>query len=127
MKKLTTLFLLLFLQTSYAQTLKNVNAGEFKKQMRSPNAILVDLRTEEEIAKKGKIQGAVEIDWFGKNAEAEILKLDKSKTYLVYCAGGGRSLQCGELMEKAGFKEVYNLEKGFDDWKKNGFDVENKK
>ena len=56
-----------------------------------------------------------------------ISKLDKTKTYLIYCAGGGRSGECAELMKKEGFTHVVNLEKGFDDWKKKGFEVEMKK
>jgi rhodanese-related sulfurtransferase len=30
-------------------------------------------------------------------------------------------------MQKLGFTHVVNLEKGFDDWKKKGFEVETKK
>jgi rhodanese-related sulfurtransferase len=56
-----------------------------------------------------------------------ISKLDKTKTYLIYCAGGGRSGECADLMKKEGFTHVVNLEKGFDDWKKKGFEVETKK
>jgi rhodanese-related sulfurtransferase len=50
--------------------------------------------------------------------------LDKNKTYYIFCAGGGRSGDCLELMQKAGFKEVVELEKGFDNWKSKGFDVQ---
>ena len=56
----------------------------------------------------------------------DIKKLDKKKRYLIYCASGGRSSDCAEFMQKEGFKEVINLEKGFTDWKNKGFDIEMK-
>ena len=57
------------------------------------NAVVIDLRTPEEI-KKGYMKGATFIDFLSKDAEAQIDKLDKKKTYFVYCAGGGRSADC---------------------------------
>ena len=87
---------------------------------------MIDLRTDDEIKSKGMIKGALQIDFLGKDAELAISKLDKKKTYLIYCAGGGRSGDCAELMQKSGFKEVINLEKGFTEWKNKGFDIEKK-
>lgn len=103
---------------------KNVDAAEFKKLIDENKSVLIDLRTPEEIKSKGMIKGAKQIDYFSKNAEAEIDKLDRKKTYLIYCAGGGRSSECAALMEKKGFKSVVNLEKGFDDWKRKGFEIQ---
>lgn len=104
-------------------SVKNVDAEAFKKLIGQKNTVLIDLRTSEEITKKGKIKGATQLDFLGKDAEDQIKKLDKSKTYLIYCAGGGRSGDCALLMEKEGFKHVVNLEKGFDDWKRKGFET----
>jgi len=86
-------------------------------------ATLIDLRTTDEISRKGMIKGATQLDFLDKNAEANVAKLDRNKTYLIYCAGGGRSGDCTELMQKLGFKSVINLEKGFDDWRKQGFET----
>jgi rhodanese-related sulfurtransferase len=87
---------------------------------------IIDLRTTKEIESKGKIKGSAQLDYLAKDSEEQIKKLDKNKTYLIYCAGGGRSSEAAELMQKLGFKEVVNLEKGFDDWKKKGFEIEQK-
>lgn len=128
MKKIITALALCVSMISMAQTKsENVDAATFKKLIDEKKSVLIDLRTNDELVKKGFIKGADHIDWFGKNAEETVKKLDKSKTYLVYCAGGGRSGECAELMKKEGFTHVINLEKGFDDWKKKGFDVEMKK
>jgi rhodanese-related sulfurtransferase len=128
MKTLITLFLLLISFVGFSQTkIENVDAATFKKMIDEKKSYLIDLRTDDELKNKGFIKGATQIDFFKKDAELIISKLDKQKTYLVYCAAGGRSEQCAELMQKEGFKHVVNLAKGFDDWKKNGFEVELKK
>lgn len=104
-------------------TVKSVDASTFKKLVDEKKATLIDLRTTDEINRKGMIKGATQLDFLDKNAEASVAKLDRNKTYLIYCAGGGRSSDCAELMQKLGFKSVINLEKGFDDWKKKGFET----
>lgn len=128
MKTLFALFLFLGSFTALSQTkVENVDAATFKKLIDEKKGMLIDLRTDDELKNKGYIKGATQIDYFGKNAEAVISKLDKSKTYLIYCAGGGRSGECADLMKKEGFSHVVNLEKGYDDWKKKGFETDMKK
>ena len=127
MKKIVTLILIFISTFSFSQeVIKNVGAATFKKMIDEKKYILIDLRTADEIKNKGKIKGATELDFLDKNAEANIEKLDKKKSYLIYCAGGGRSGDCAELMKKQGFKDVVNLEKGFGDWKNKGFEIETK-
>lgn len=128
MKTLFTTFILLFSLISFAQTkVEHVDAATFKKLIDEKKSYLIDLRTDDELKNKGYIKGATQIDFLGKDVEATISKLDKKKTYLIYCAGGGRSGDCADLMKSQGFSHVINLEKGFDDWKKKGFEVEQKK
>lgn len=128
MKNLTTILFLFISLIGFSQTkIENVDAVSFKKLIDENKSVLIDLRTNDELKNKGFIKGAKQIDYFGKDAEAIIKKLDKKKTYLVYCAGGGRSGECADLMKANGFSHVVNLEKGFDDWKKKGFEIEMKK
>jgi rhodanese-related sulfurtransferase len=128
MKKIITILALFASMMSFAQTkVENVDASTFKKMIDEKKSYLIDLRTDDELKNKGFIKGAAQIDFLSKDAEAVIAKLDKKKTYLVYCAGGGRSGDCAELMQKMGFSHVVNLEKGFDDWKKKGFEIDTKK
>lgn len=126
MKKICFLFLLFAATLTYSQTIKTVSAEDFKKEVSAGKGILIDLRTPEEVKNKGCIPNSTHIDFLSKEAESQIAKLDKSKTYLIYCAGGGRSGDCAEIMKSQGFKSVINLDKGFDDWKKKGFEVEKK-
>ncbi len=125
MKKLFILFMVIC-KIGNSQTVTNASAEEFKKLIDSKKATLIDLRTDNEVTSKGTIPGSIHLDFLKKDAEEAIDKLDKTKTYLIYCAGGGRSSDAAELMKKKGFKEVVNLSKGFDDWKKNGFATETK-
>jgi phage shock protein E len=120
---LAFLFMTLSIQL-WAQAGKDVDSQTFKALIESNKGTLIDLRTPDEIKAKGKIKGAMEIDFLAKDSEEQIKKLDKKKTYLIYCAGGGRSGDCKELMVKAGFKEVYNLSGGIEDWKRKAFEVE---
>jgi hypothetical protein len=113
-------------QTANTKVFTNLSSEEFQKQAKSdPNNVIIDLRTTEEI-NKGYIKGAIQIDFLAKDAEAQIEKLDKNKTYYVYCQSGGRSGDAAEYMEKHGFKKVFNLEKGFTNWKSKGLPVEKK-
>ena len=128
MKTILTALILFFSVIGFAQTkVEKVDAVTFKKMIDEKKYYLIDLRTDDELKNKGYIKGSTQIDWFGKNAEAVISKMDKSKTYLIYCAGGGRSGDCADLMKAKGFSHVVDLEKGFEDWKKKGFEVEMKK
>lgn len=125
MKNILTLIILFLSTVTFSQTkIENVDAATFKKMIDEKKSVLIDLRTNDELKNKGFIKGAKQIDWLAKDSETQILKLDKKKTYLIYCAGGGRSGDCAEFMKAKGFKHVVNLEKGFEDWKKKGFEIE---
>lgn len=130
MIKHSALFILLsFLAiTLHAQTtVRRVDAATFKSLIDQKKYVLIDLRTDDEIKSKGMLKGALQIDFLAKDAEQIIEKLDRTKSYLIYCAGGGRSGECAELMQKLGFKEVIDLEKGYDDWKRRGLETVQRK
>jgi phage shock protein E len=105
----------------------NVTPDEFHKLYSADkNAVIIDLRTDDELKAKGYIPGSVQLDWLAKDNEQQVDKLDKNKTYYIYCASGGRSGECAEYMEKHKFKKVVNLERGFTAWMSKGLPVEKK-
>lgn len=131
MKKYFLIFLCISLlvklssaQTANTKVVTNLSAERFKAAMNDKTGMIIDLRTTDEIKSKGYIKGATQLDFLTKDAEKQVDKLDKNKTYYIYCASGGRSGECAEYMEKKGFKRVYNLEKGFSEWSQKGFPVE---
>lgn len=100
-----------------------IGPEEFKQKMLQEPGILLDIRTASE-QKKGIIPTAQCIDFFSDNFEASINKLDKSKTYYIYCASGGRSSEAAELMIKNGFVHVVDLDGGIKRWKEANLPIE---
>ncbi|MCV9386162.1 rhodanese-like domain-containing protein [Reichenbachiella ulvae] len=80
------------------------------------NAIVLDLRTDEEIA-DGMLEGATQLNFHDPEFNDKLQALDKSKTYYVYCRSGGRSGKAAGIMKESGFKAVYDLEGGIASWK----------
>jgi rhodanese-related sulfurtransferase len=88
----------------------------WEKAQSIKNAIIVDVRTPEEY-EDGKIPGALNIDFYkGQGFIYLIDALDKENTIFVYCRSGSRSSQACQLMNKLGFKTVYNLNGGLIEW-----------
>ena len=98
--------------------LQEINVEEAKNLIqwnRDENFVILDVRTPEEI-KEGKLGGAVELDFYSDSFEEELSKLDRDKTYLLYCRSGNRSGQTADKMVEMGFKRLYNLDGGFTAW-----------
>lgn len=119
MKSIITFLLVVTSAGSFAQSvIEDLSPAAFKSKMDSLSGeVLLDLRTSDEIA-KGVIPGAEQLDYFRKDFESAVGKLDRNKTYFIYCAVGGRSRETADLMARLGFKRVYNLGEGFTAWKK---------
>ncbi|HQW24961.1 MAG TPA: rhodanese-like domain-containing protein, partial [Saprospiraceae bacterium] len=58
----------------------------------------------------------INIDYYKPSFKDEIKKLDKDKTYFVYCLAGGRSKSAYEVMKKEGFVKIYELNGGISEW-----------
>ena len=70
---------------------------------------IIDVRTSEEF-QAGAMEGAININLYEPNFQEELKKLDKAKTYLIYCRSGSRSKVVLEVMEQLGFETVYELD-----------------
>jgi phage shock protein E len=103
---------------------KNISVEDADKLLKSdPKVIVLDVRTADEF-KAGHIPGAQNLDFFGDDFAKRIAALDKSKTYLVHCAGGGRSAKACKVIEKEQVPSVYHLNEGFSAWEKAGKPIE---
>jgi phage shock protein E len=131
MKTLSFILCVFLVTNSFGQKqqepiIKTVDAKTFQNKLKeNPNAVLLDVRTAEEVS-KGTIPGAVNIDFNAPDFTSRIASLAKDKTYFVYCAKGGRSSKATEQMSDAGFKTLYNLEGGFVGWQEKGMPVQKK-
>jgi thioredoxin len=100
-----------------------LDAKTFSEKLKSTtNAVLLDVRTEEEFAKE-YIEGALLADWNSDDFQRRIDAIDKNAPVFVYCLSGGRSSNAAAAMRKQGFKEVYELQGGIMKWKSAGLPV----
>lgn len=78
----------------------------------SEQAILVDVRTEEEFD-QGHLCDALNVDFKAEDFETKILELPKSSPVYLYCRTGKRSESAATLLQELGFKNITNLEGGY--------------
>jgi len=94
----------------------HLDAAAFASKIKeTPDSVLLDVRTEEEHSNT-RIPNSILIDIYENTFQNEILNLDKTKTYFVYCRSGSRSNTACQFMMKNGFQKVYNLEDGIVSW-----------
>jgi phage shock protein E len=108
-KKILIYFIIVLVTGSFISCGNNLKNGSVRPDL------LIDVRTPEEYT-QGHIPGSKLIDVLNPSFVSEINKLDKEKGYMVYCKSGSRSANAAEIMMKNGFKKVYHMDGGFDDW-----------
>lgn len=79
------------------------------------NPIILDVRSPGELA-EGFIPNYKQVNFFNTSFREELERLDRSKTYLVYCRSGRRSGKACQMMSKMGFENLYNLRGGVQAW-----------
>jgi len=84
------------------------------------NVVLVDVREKHEW-NEGHIPGAVHVPRGFLELQIEEAIPDKSKTVILYCAGGVRSLMAGNTLQQMGYNQVVSMSGGFGQWKGNGY------
>lgn len=103
-------------QTVAPSDYQDLSPAEFADRIGGENTVLIDVRTPAETA-GGTIDGAIEMDYRSPDFAQQVKSLDPGKTYLVYCAVGGRSGKACGMLNEAGFDKVYNLKGGYSAWK----------
>ena len=103
--------------------LKPKETAEFLRQ--TPNALLVDCRSEMEYLFVGHPTGALHVAWndgpdweVNPHFVGQVKKLAGTnhahRPIVLICRSGNRSLDAGDALEKAGFTDVYNVLHGFE-------------
>lgn len=82
------------------------------------NMVIIDIS---ENYNKRHLPGAINIPF--PNFEKEILKLDKSKTYLIYGDIESYSQAIASRLAENNFSDVYRLEGGIDSWAQAGYEI----
>ncbi|MDC7127347.1 MAG: FAD-dependent oxidoreductase [Spirochaetales bacterium] len=89
---------------------ENVNWNELNNYS---DAVLLDVRDPEEV-ELGSIPHSVFIPV--NELRSRLGELDKTKSYILYCASGVRAYVAARMMTQNGFKEVKNLAGGYATW-----------
>lgn len=107
---------------SQRSKMKNINSisavDAFELSQKNNALAFIDARTEGEY-NHGHIKGALSgFDAFSPTTiNSKLALLDKSETYIIYCASGHRSIGVYKKFKSAGFENIYNLAGGFGVWK----------
>jgi rhodanese-related sulfurtransferase len=105
-----------------AQIIEDITAQEafalIEDNENNPEFVILDVRTPEEFA-DGRLEDAVNLDFYSETFRDELDLLNKSKTYLIYCRSGNRSGQARDIMEELDFREVYDMG-GILEWQAEG-------
>ena len=104
-------------QTQIFETVTPKEASSLIKN--NSDFVILDVRTAKEFA-SGHIEDAINIDFYSRTFLDDLDRLDKTKTYLVYCRSGSRSTKAFNLMKKIGFQKVYGMEGGIIRWQAEG-------
>ncbi len=92
------------------------------KNKDSKEVVVLDARTQQEYL-AGHLDNALNIDFLAHSIDVSLEKLDKNKTYIVYCQSGQRSGEMSKIMSRMGFASVYNMQGGIIQWNIDGFKI----
>lgn len=88
----------------------DVNIEELKNKQRE-GAIILDVRSPQEY-KEGHLDSAILIPEYEINSRVENELKNKNDIIVVYCSSGIRSKRVQEKLKNKGYKNVYNLYNG---------------
>jgi molybdopterin/thiamine biosynthesis adenylyltransferase/rhodanese-related sulfurtransferase len=105
------------------QEIGEISSIEAQAQHTSSDASLfVDVREPDEW-EEGHIPGAIHVTRGRLESRIEGLVPDKERPLVVYCSVGSRSAFATKALAEMGYEDVVSLAGGFNDWKRNGFEV----
>lgn len=109
--------------TQPARKFKDIDINQYQELMKQPNTVILDVRTPEEFA-AGHLPGAVLINIRDPESAKKFAALDKTKTYLVHCRSGQRSVTACNALGDLGMPNLYNMLGGINAWTAAGKPVE---
>ena len=92
-----------------------LDAVGFQAKTQEAGVVILDVRTKAEFD-EGHIANAININVESNEFLSDISKLDKSKTYAVYCRSGRRSADALAKMSNEQFISLSHLDGGVIDW-----------
>lgn len=95
---------------------ERISPAEYQSDFDTKEHVLVDVRTPQEY-NQGMIENAININV--EELASRVDELPKDEPIVLYCRSGNRSAQAAQILEDAGFTEVYDLG-GVIDWTAQG-------
>ena len=92
----------------------NINMEEVNERIKK-GAILLDVRSVQEY-NEGHLIGAIHLADYEIHLKYSNVLPNKEKEIVVYCQNGGRSKKAYKKLKKLGYKNVYNLCGGLDNY-----------
>ena len=83
---------------------------------------ILDIRTPGEF-QSGHLSKSILVDFYSQTFVDQLSRLDKEKTFLIYCRTGNRSTKSLEIFKKLKFQKVYHMASGISAWNSEGFAV----
>jgi thioredoxin 1 len=103
---------------------RHLTPEKFNSELSSGQYTLLDVRTREEYL-TGHLKNAIQTDYYQTQNFSDYLDtLDKNNKYLIYCRTGVRSGKAMQIMQDKGFKNVSDLDGGYNAWVANNLSVE---
>mgnify|MGYP001589746289 FL=1 len=98
-----------------------IDSARILQEVTAGTAVLLDVRTKEELQSEGRAHGAVHFD-LGRLMQGEVPSYPKSTKLYLYCKGGSRAAMAKGLLEAQGFSDVAVIG-GLADWEAAGGEV----
>lgn len=93
-------------------------ALEQRLQEEPQQMVLIDVREVKELIRDGQIEGVINIPIGSLEQQQNDLKEFEDKDLIVVCRSGARATTGGQILKKAGYKNVYVLNGGMLAWEK---------
>mgnify|MGYP003480282715 FL=1 len=119
-KSIVFLAFLLMSVLGFAQKVEKVSSEQAKELISSKKIKqIVDIRSPQEFKYVGHIAKAINIYYLDPNFSTMIDKKTKpKKSILLYCQAGLSVDDASQYFVSKGFKQIYLLENGINDWKR---------
>jgi len=104
---------------------KSVTASEAVRLINHNNALVLDVRTQEEFA-KSHILNAINIPMGLLDSRISEIQDRKTDPVILVCQSGSRSMQSARTMKKNAFEKLYNLSGGMLSWQQANLPTESK-
>lgn len=110
--------------------IENLDPDQVERELKSGDAVLIDLRDSEEREQTGAIPGAVHVPRGMLEFRADPStpyhnpELRTDRRVILHCASGGRSALAVNTLIEMGYPNVAHLDGGLNGWRESGKEIE---